>query len=290
MSDPTSISIRDVRFVYRPPGLVALDGLSVEITAGSVVAVVGQNGAGKTTLAKLLNGLLRPALGSVIVDGLDTAKHPVQVLARHVGFVFQHPNHQLFARTVGDELAFGPRNLGCTTDEVAERVAEAVDEYGLADLLDRHPYRLSFPLRKLVSIASVVTMCPRVLVLDEPTTGQDHQTGDMIARRIQALRESGTTVVCVTHDMPLVAAVADRVLVLAAGRLVADGTPRAVFSDRASMAAAHLVPPQIARLSLEMPGRVGRPAALSVAELASELGPRLARKPTPDDAARQGPT
>lgn len=278
MSNPPLIAMQDVRYVYRASGIVALDQLSIEVTAGSTVAIVGQNGSGKTTLAKLLNGLLRPTVGSVVVNGLDTATHSVQVMARHVGYVFQHPNHQLFARTVSDELSFGPRNLGHTTVEIAERVARVADDFGLTHLLGRHPYHLSFPLRKLLSIASVVAMQPRVLVLDEPTTGQDHRTWEVIVRRIRAVRDTGTTVVCVTHDMPLVASIADRMLVLRDGRLIDDGTPREVFSDRGSMAAARLAPPQIARLSLELPGRAGRPAALSVAELAVELAVEPARE------------
>ena len=278
MSDPPLIAMQDVRYVYRASGVVALDQLSIQIAVGSTVAIVGQNRSGKTTLAKLLNGLLRPTVGSVVVNGLDTATYPVQVMARHVGYVFQHPNHQLFARTVSDELSFGPRNLGHTTVEIAERVARVADDFGLTHLLGHHPYHLSYPLRKLLSIASVVAMQPRVLVLDEPTTGQDHRTWEVIVRRIRAVRDSGTTVVCVTHDMPLVASIADRMLVLRDGRLIDDGTPRKMFSDRGSMAAARLAPPQIARLSLELPGRIGRPAVLSVAELAVELAQEPARE------------
>lgn len=255
-----------------PGGVVALDEVSLTIERGSSVAVVGQNGSGKTTLAKHLNGLLRPTAGRVVVEGLDTARHPVRALAAKVGYVFQNPGHQLFARTVADELAFGPRNLGATADDIADRVAAISTTLGLDDVLAAHPYRLPFPLRKLVSIGAVLAMRPSLLVLDEPTTGQDHGTTRRIVEVIGSARSEGTTVVCVTHDMSLVAELSDRVVVLDGGRVLRDGPPRDILADRALLAAARLSPPQITELSLALPGRETRPAALSVAELVAELG------------------
>lgn len=266
------ISVRDARFVYPGATGAAVDGVSVEIGAGEVVGVMGPNGSGKTTFTKLLNGLLRPTSGSVVVDGRDTTRHSVQALAAHVGYVFQNPNHQLFAATVAEELAFGPRNLRLPPAEVEARVAEAVESFGLGAVVELHPYRLSFPLRKLLGIASVYTMRPRVLILDEPTTGQDQRTARVIERLIAGLGERGDTVICVSHDMSLIAQVARRALVLCDGALIADGTPREVFADRAALERAHLAPPQVARLSARMPGRAGRPLALTVAELAAEVG------------------
>ena len=264
------ISVHEARYVYRHGNVVALEGLSVEIAAGELVGVMGQNGSGKTTLTKLLNGLLKPTSGRVIVDGRDTAQHTVQAMAPHIGYVFQNPNHQLFATTVAEELAFGPRNIGCAPADVEERVAEAVEFFGLQEILGLHPYRISFPLRKLVGIASIFTMRPKVFILDEPTTGQDHRTTSVIDRLIVRLAERGDTVVCVSHDMPLIAHVAQRALVMWNGELIADGTPREVFADKAVMDRTHLTPPQVTRLSMRMPGRAGRPAALSVAELVAE--------------------
>jgi energy-coupling factor transporter ATP-binding protein EcfA2 len=266
----TVAAIEDVRFSY-PGGVVALAGVSLRIGRGTGLGIVGQNGSGKTTLAKHLNGLLKPAAGRVIVEGLDTARHPVRVLARHVGYVFQNPGHQLFSRTVADELAFGPRNLGVPPEEVDARVASIARILQLTDTLAMHPYRLPLPMRKLVTIASVLTMRPSVLVLDEPTTGQDHRTSRRIAEVIDGVRAGGTTVVCVTHDMSLLAVASDRVVVLHEGRIAADGTPRAILSDRALMAATRLRPPQITELSLAIPGRGDRPGALSVGELVDEI-------------------
>lgn len=269
--EPAVVSLQDVRHAYPGAGAAALDGVSLELRRGSLVGLIGQNGSGKTTLTKHLNGLLRPTSGRVLVEGLDTAREPVRRLARHVGYVFQDPSHQLFARTVADELAFGPRNLGCTAEEVDERVEAVAGSLGLADVLSVHPYRLPFPVRKLVTIASVLTMRTSVVVLDEPTTGQDHLTSRRIAAVLDGLRASGTTVVCVTHDMSLLAEASDRLVVLHEGCVAADGTPRDVLSDRALLATTSLRPPQISVLSLALPGRAGRRAALSVDELVSEL-------------------
>lgn len=265
------ITVDNVSYTYAKGAVVALDGVSLTVPAGQIVGVVGQNGSGKTTLTKLLNGLLKPTSGSIVVNGMNTAENPVQRMAAHVGYVFQNPNHQLFATTVEEELRFGPRNLGVPEEELGERVAEAVEFFGLQEVLQLHPYRISFPLRKLVGIASIFTMRPRVFILDEPTTGQDHRTTSVINRLIRRLGERGDTVLCVAHDMPLLADVAERLLVMWNAKLIADGTPREVFADAEMMTKTHLAPPQITQLSLRLPARAGRPAALSVGELVDDL-------------------
>jgi energy-coupling factor transport system ATP-binding protein len=265
------VVVDNVSYVYSRGAVLALDGVSLTVPVGQVVGVVGQNGSGKTTLTKLLNGLLKPTTGSIVVNGMNTADNPVQKMAAHVGYVFQNPNHQLFATTVEDELKFGPRNLGVPEEELAERVAEAVEFFKLQDVLPLHPYRISFPLRKLVGIASIFTMRPRVFILDEPTTGQDHRTTGVINKLIRRLGDRGDTVLCVAHDMPLLADVAERLVVMWNARLIADGTPREVFADKAIMSQTHLAPPQITQLSLRIPSRQGRPAALSVGELVNDL-------------------
>jgi len=272
------LAVTKARYVYPRGNVVALEEISVDVPAGQSLGIVGQNGSGKTTLTKLMNGLLRPTSGSVVVDGMDTAKYPVQAMAAHVGYVFQNPNHQLFAPTVADELAFGPRNLGVSEEGIAERVAEATEFFSLQEVLALHPYRISFPLRKLVGIASIFTMRPKVFILDEPTTGQDHRTTSTINRLIHELVDRGSTVICVAHDMPLLADVSERLIVMWNGQLIADGTPREVFSDKAVMGRTHLAPPQITQFSMQLPGRAGRPPALSLAELVAEYQ-------TPDRAA-----
>lgn len=265
------ISVSEASYRY-PGGVLALDGISMEVAEGEVVGIAGANGAGKSTLARLLNGLLRPGAGSVTVDGLDTRRHEVHELARFVGLVFQHPRAQLFARTVADELAFGPRNLGLAPAEVETRVARVARRLGLEDVLGTSPFELPAPRRRHVAIASVLAMEPRILVLDEPTTGQDQRMTAVVSDIVRTLRAEGVAVVCVSHDMRLLAAVADRIVLMAAGRIVTTGPPSAVFEDAGALEAAGLVAPQVTRLGLALPQRRGQAAVLGVDELVRELG------------------
>jgi energy-coupling factor transport system ATP-binding protein len=245
------IVCEDLWHVY-PGDILALQEANLKINAGEIVGVIGQNGSGKTTLVKHFNGLLKPTRGKVWVKGKDTVGMRIQQLAKDVGYVFQNPNHQLFARTVEAELEFGPRNLGVPEEEVIERREKAIEFFNLQELRLLHPYRIGFPLRKLVGMASIYTMRPAVFVLDEPTTGQDNITARTVYRLIRQLREEGATVVCVAHDMILLAEVVERMLVLRDSRIIADANPREVFSDRELMKSTHLVPPQVTELSLRL--------------------------------------
>jgi energy-coupling factor transporter ATP-binding protein EcfA2 len=271
--DPV-VSVRDVGYRYEGAAQDAITGVGLELASRSVVGLAGANGSGKTTLAKLVAGLLRPRSGVVILDGLDTRAHGVRELAAHAGFAFQNPGHQLFAPTVARELAFGPRNLGVGEPEVGRRTAEVADMLELRGVLDEHPRRLGLAQRKLVAIGSVLTMRPRLLVLDEPTTGQDPRVARHLVRLIGRLREAGAGILIVAHDMAFLAEVADRLLILDAGRLIADAPPRSVFADTALTERAGVVPPQITRLSLRLPTRepADRVPALTVDELVAGLG------------------
>ncbi len=246
------IKVENLWHIYPTGNVTALQDVSFNINRGELIGVIGQNGSGKTTLVKHFVGLLKPTRGSVIIDGEDTKPLKVQQLAAKVGYVYQNPNHQLFARTVQAELEFGPTNLGVPKDEIAERVEQAIEFFGLEDLRDLHPYRIGFPLRKLVGMASIYTMRPDIFILDEPTTGQDNITTRKVYRLIEKLRDEGATVLCVAHDMILLAEVVERMLVLRDSELIMDGTPRQVFSDGTLMASTHLTPPQITRLSLRL--------------------------------------
>jgi energy-coupling factor transport system ATP-binding protein len=246
------IKVEELWHIYPEGNVTALKGVSLNIDPGEIVGIIGQNGSGKTTLVKHFVGLLKPTKGKVYVSGEDTEPLRVQQLAAHVGYVYQNPNHQLFARTVKDELEFGPRNMDLDEDEIQHRVEQAVEFFGLQQFLDIHPYRISFPLRKLVGMASIYTMRPDVFILDEPTTGQDNVTTQTVYRLIKRLRDEGSTVLCVAHDMILLAEVVDRMLVLRDGDLIMDDTPRAVFSNNEIMSSTHLTPPQITTLSLRL--------------------------------------
>lgn len=262
-ADP--IVVDHITHLY-PGGVLALQETNLRVQTGEVLGVVGQNGSGKTTLVKHFNGLLRPTSGKLLIMGQDSAKLPVHLLARHVGYVFQNPNHQIFATSVKAELEFGPANLGLPPEEIKALVAEATELFDLTALLDRHPYRLAFPLRKLVGMASVYAMGPAVFVLDEPTTGQDHAGANVVRRLITRLREQGKTVVIVSHDMALIAEVADRAVALWSAEVIAVGSPRELFANDDVMQRTKLHPPQITQFARRRwPGDPQR-LALSVAE------------------------
>lgn len=266
------IKVEDLWHIYPEGNVTALKGVSLEINPGEIVGIIGQNGSGKTTLVKHFVGLLKPTKGVVYISGEDTMPLRVQQLASHIGYVYQNPNHQLFARTVKDELEFGPKNLDLPEEEIQKRVEQAVEFFGLHDFLDIHPYRISFPLRKLVGMASIYTMKPDVFILDEPTTGQDNVTTQTVYRLIKRLRDEGSTVLCVAHDMILLAEVVDRMLVLRDGDLIMDGTPQEVFSNNEIMSSTHLTPPQITTFSLRLREKDERfgDIILSVKEMVEE--------------------
>lgn len=272
-----AIKVENAHYEYPAGNVVALSGVNLEVKRGELLGIIGQNGSGKTTLTKLLNRLLKPTSGNVYVNGLLTTNRSVQEMSAHIGYVFQNPNHQLFARTVKDELEFGPRNIGVDDSDIDVRVADAIEFFGLEAYVEEHPYRVSFPVRKLVGIASVLTMKPSILILDEPSTGQDHQTTRVINSLMRRLAEDGTTVICVSHDMPLLADVVERVIVMRNTEVIADASPREVFADRDLMLTTNLQAPQITEISLATVTKRGGPIALTAQELADDIVSRVAQ-------------
>ncbi|MGI9951635.1 ATP-binding cassette domain-containing protein [Moorellaceae bacterium AZ2] len=241
------IRAENLGFTY-PNGLQVLQDISFRIKKGEFVALIGRNGSGKTTLLKHFNGLLKPTSGRLLIAGLDTARAKVAELARKVGFLFQNPDHQIFLPTVADEIAFGPKNLGLKGKEIEARVEEAAAQVGLTDCLDASPLKLGKGQRQRVALASVLAMRPDILVLDEPTTGQDYRQAREIMEIIKGLHRKGHTIVLVTHDMEIVARYAERALVLGEGRLLLEGPLTEVFSREDVLARAGLLPPSIVRL------------------------------------------
>jgi cobalt transport protein ATP-binding subunit len=227
MSGDPSLLVDDVAFAY-PDGHQALFGVDLRIERGERVALLGPNGAGKTTLVLHLNGILRAGRGTVAVAGLPVDKPHLQEIRRRVGIVFQDPDDQLFMPTVGEDVAFGPRNLGLPETEVATRVAEALDQVGMAGAADRPPHHLSFGQRRRVAVATVLAMHPEILVLDEPSSNLDPAGRRELAEVLQALP---ITLLMVTHDLPYALQLCQRSVVLDGGTIVADGATRELLAD-----------------------------------------------------------
>ena len=241
------IEIHDLQDTY-PGGVEALRGVSLVIQPGEQVGIVGQNGSGKTTLVKHFNGLLLPSQGTVMVGDWDTRKHSVAKLAARVGYVFQNPDEQLFCKTVHDEVAFGPRNLGYPAGKIEKLVEDALALNELQDKKETNPYDLSPTWRKMVALASVIAMDTPVVILDEPTTGQDAVNVDRIARVVAALRERGKTVITITHDIDFCAENFERIIAMAQGQVLLDGPAGDVLGEEEKLSTTYVDPPQLTRL------------------------------------------
>ena len=241
------IEISNLQFSY-PNSVQALYGVSLEINSGEQVAIIGQNGSGKTTLVKHLNGLLQPTSGYVRIEDWDTREHSVAKLARRVGYVFQNPNEQLFSKNVGTEVAFGPKNLGYTNEQVQALVKDALGMTELSDKTEMNPYDLSSTWRKMVAIASIVAMDTPIVIFDEPTTGQDAVNIGRIAHVIAKLKAQGKTVITITHDIDFCAENFERVIAMSQGQILLDGKANEVLGQDEILATTFVDPPQLTRL------------------------------------------
>ena len=251
MSEPI-ISAQDVRFSYVTAEGVApivLGGVSLDIEEGSFVAVLGHNGSGKSTLAKHMNAILLPTGGKVYVSGMDTSEyHLLLDIRRTVGMVFQNPDNQIVANVVEEDVAFAPENLGVPSDEIRRRVDDALKAVGMYEYREHAPHLLSGGQKQRIAIAGVIAMQPRCIVLDEPTAMLDPIGRADVLRTIKTLnRERGVTVVLITHHMDE-AAQADRLVVMAKGKVIADGTPKEVFQDVEGLKAVGLTVPDTTEL------------------------------------------
>lgn len=242
-----NININNLRFTY-PTGLEALKGISLNIDSGEQVAIVGQNGAGKTTLVRHFNGLLKPSSGSVSIGDWETTKHSTAKLASRVGYVFQNPDEQLFSRDILTEVSFGPRNLGYEKEKVDELVKRALSLTELSDKTETNPYDLSPTWRKMVALASIIAMDTPIVIFDEPTTGQDAVNVGRIAHVIAELKREGKTVITITHDIDFCAENFERVIALAKGQVLLDGTTREILGQEDILAQTYVDPPQLTRL------------------------------------------
>jgi len=251
MTDYTPfIKVQELTYCY-PDGTKALEGINMSISEGEFIAFIGQNGSGKTTLSKCLNGLFKPTSGDVIVDGLNSKTTSIVQMVRRVGYVFQNPDHQLFNSNCWDEIAYGPRNILLPEDEVKIRVEEAASVVGLPEMyFEEHPFFLTKGLRQRVAIASILALKPKVIIVDEPTTGQDVRQSLEIMDFLMDLNiKLGHTIIIITHDMPIVAQYAKRVLVMGLGKILSDGPTAEVFSQPGVLAKTFIEPPQITQLA-----------------------------------------
>ena len=266
------IQVVDLDFEY-PDGTQALKDINLEINREDFIALIGQNGSGKTTLSKCLNGLYKPTAGDIVVDGLNSKDSSIVQMVRRVGYVFQNPDHQLFNSNCWDEIAYGPRNIQLSADEVKERVDEAIQVVGLPKIYhDEHPFFLSKGLRQRVAIASILALRPHVIIVDEPTTGQDIKQSREIMDFLKDLNEKhGHTIIIITHDMPIVGQYARRVVAMAQARIMADGPTRDVFTRAEMLEKTFLAPPQITQLAQSDPKLGYDPGTLTVDEMLEQF-------------------
>ena len=250
------LETRDLRFSYvSAEGVspIVLDGVDLEITPGSFVAVLGHNGSGKSTLAKHMNAILLPTGGKVYVDGIDTTDEDRLLdIRRTVGMVFQNPDNQIVASVVEEDVAFAPENLGVPSEEIRRRVDDALKAVGMYQYREHAPHLLSGGQKQRVAIAGVIAMAPRCIVLDEPTAMLDPVGRREVVDTIKKLnRASGVTVVLITHHMDE-AAQADRLVVMSSGKIIADGPPKTVFQQVDALRAVGLTVPETTGLLWEL--------------------------------------
>lgn len=275
------ISIKNLTYTYPEAAQPALDGISLDIAPGSFVAVLGHNGSGKSTLAKHLNAILLPTEGKVYIDGMDSSDEEKLFDIRcTVGMVFQNPDNQIVANVVEDDVAFAPENMGVEPREIRRRVDEALKQVGMYEFRQHAPHLLSGGQKQRVAIAGVIAMRPRCIVLDEPTAMLDPSgRREVIVSAKRLCRENGITVVLITHHMDEVID-ADRLIVMSNGRIVADGTPRQVFSEGEALYREGLTVPDTTRLMtmLNAAGMALPVDALSVEECARAIAKGLGVK------------
>ena len=248
------VEIKHVSFRY-PTGKLALDDVSLNIHNKEIIALLGSNGSGKTTLAKTLIGLLKPTQGEVLIKSgettLNVSETSPKVLSRFIGFSFQNPENQFVTERVYDEVAFGLRLLNITHEEIDERTMNMLEQFGLKEFVNEHPLNLSMGQKRRLSVATMLILEPRMIIFDEPMTGQDKRRTDFIIQMIKKLRNQGTTAIFITHDMRFVADISSRVVVLNQGKLSFQGTPEKLFNTPEILHQNSLTDPAVHRIALK---------------------------------------
>lgn len=275
------ISVRNLKYTYSPgmPGeTLALDDVSFDIADGQLCGIIGHTGSGKSTLLQHLNGLIKPQEGSIVIDGecITDGSTSLVDIRKKVGLVFQYPEYQLFEETVEKDVAFGPKNLGLSEEEIAERVRNAMELVGLDfdKIADKSPFELSGGQKRRVAIAGVIAMNPRVLILDEPTAGIDPEAHEEIISMIEEIREKlNIIVIFVSHNMADVVRLSDKVFVINEGKLAAEGTPLEVFSRVDFLRSMGLDVPPVVGIMKSLQDKAGDidPHAMTADEAADEV-------------------
>lgn len=266
----TLIEFKDVSFVHQT-GVTALSDVSLAFGKGETIAVVGENGAGKTTLVRHANGLLKPTKGAVLVDGVDTRDSTTATLSRKIGIAFQNPDHQLFSDSVENEVSFAMRNFGFAEELVMKRLEWALNFFGLEQYRKSSPLVLSGGEKKRLTLACILAWDPEVVVLDEPTVGQDALQKEKLAQIFKLLQSTGKTIIIVSHDVEFLWPIQPRLVVMSGGRVVADGEISKIMADRGLLEGARVTQPQLLKL---YSGLASRPASpfLDVLEARDWIG------------------
>jgi energy-coupling factor transport system ATP-binding protein len=265
------VVFEDVWFNYRN-GTPALKGINLEIKKGEFIALIGSNGSGKTTLLSCMIGFIKPSRGRILIDGQDIKNSSVAELAVKVGYLFQNPDLQLFTDTVAQEVGFGLKNRSLATADINKKVAQALEIMELSEYRDQHPHALSRGQRQRLAVASIISMEQDILVLDEPTSGQDRGHLNKFLSQIKKLNDAGKTIIMITHDMSIVAEYAKRTIVMEEGKILMDGRTREVFSRPDILERASIEPPLLTRISNDL-RKAGRkiPVMLTLEELQYSL-------------------
>lgn len=261
------LEVDNITYKY-PDGTPALNGISFDVHKGEFLAIIGENGAGKSTLVKHFNGLLCPTTGQVIVNGKPTTDYSTVEMAKTVGYLFQNPDHQICCKTVWEEIAFGLQIIGLSQKEVQSRTNQALEEFDLDKVREKHPYFLSKADRQKLAAASVIAMRPEILLVDEPTTGFDSYESNKFMQMLANLNKNGQTIIIITHEMELVSRYVPRTIVLNHGKILLDGATRNVFAQRELLSTTYVKPPEISELAYRLRSK-GCPNVLSVDELLS---------------------
>ena len=283
-----SIQVKKLTHIYEkgmPNESIALEDISFEVEDGSFLGIIGHTGSGKSTLLQHLNGLLKPTEGTIVIGGVDITAPDVKMvdIRKRIGLVFQYPEYQLFEETVAKDVAFGPKNLGLSQEEIDERVKEAIELVGLdyEAIKDRSPFELSGGQKRRVAIAGVVAMRPEVLILDEPTAGLDPKAHKDVLKMVETVHQkTGNIIILVSHNMADIARMSDKGLVIDSGHMVMMGTPKEVFSEREKLSNVGLDLPPITQLTekLRQRGVEIEDTILSVEDAAEQIAKYLKDK------------